>query len=71
MCQTPKIIYLLSFSMKSQTYFFQGIVYESLQPEVLKPSEKCGGNAFKAGGLNISILEPLRRWRILFNGVLR
>lgn len=34
-------------------------------------AEKSGKDSFKAGGFHIMLLEPLRRWRILFNGMLR
>ena len=28
-------------------------------------------DSFRAAGLTLTVLEPFRRWRILFNGIMR
>jgi len=33
--------------------------------------EKSGDNQFVAAGIHLTVLEPMRRWRILFNGMLK
>jgi hypothetical protein len=33
--------------------------------------EQSGESHFVAAGVHLSVLEPMRRWRVLFNGMLR
>ena len=42
-----------------------------VEAKALQKSEKCGAFSFKAGGITLTILEPLRRWRLIFNGLLK
>eukprot|EP00094_Tigriopus_californicus_P011985 TCALIF_11579-PA protein Name:"Similar to pps Putative phosphoenolpyruvate synthase (Bacillus subtilis (strain 168))" AED:0.06 eAED:0.06 QI:16/0.95/0.88/1/0.54/0.68/25/119/1347 len=48
-----------------------GQIYELAQGTSYKNVETSSPNSYKAGGLNLTVLEPFRRWRIIFNGILR
>ena len=49
----------------------QGVLYILAKRSEFSLIEKCGSDSFKAEGLHLTVLEPLRRWRILFNGILK
>ena len=49
----------------------QGILYEYASNSEFCYLEKSSQHSFKAGGLHLTVLEPLRRWRVLFNGILK
>ena len=61
--------------INNDDYFFQ----ESSETFILinPPSspfvdvEQSGENQFVAAGIHLTVLEPMRRWRILFNGMLK
>ena len=52
------------------TWFFQNVVYKMVQASEFCPVE-TNHNAMKIGFVHLTILEPLRRLRILFNGVMK
>lgn len=68
-----RIMYLNSNTAQVEfLWFFKGVLY-GLPDENSKifDTENCTDDSFKVSGFHLTALEPLRRWRILFNGILK
>lgn len=68
-----RIMYLNSSSAKVDFLWFdKGVLYQlPNEKSDIYDTEKCERDTFKVAGFTLTVLEPLRRWRVLFNGILR
>ena len=56
----------VDFKMKHKN-----VMFELAEKITIQPISKIEKGILEVAGFHLTILEPLRRWRILFNGMLR